>query len=73
MEGELQQPENVEVDQDVVTQEPKSSGNLAETPIHLGTTELEVDIIPDLELGEDEQMQSQPSGDTKVFGDQFHL
>ena len=32
-----------------------------------------MDIIPDVELGEDEQMQSQSSGDTEVFGEQFHI
>ena len=73
VERELQQQENVEVDQDAVTQEPTSSENLAETPIRLGATDLEVDIIPDVELGEDEQMQSQRSGDTEAFGDQSHL
>ena len=35
--------------------------------------EPEFDIIPDLELGEYEQMQSQPLGDTKVFLDQSHF
>ena len=73
VEGELQQQENVEVDQDVVTQEPTSLENLAETPIQLGATDLEVDIIPNVKLGEDEQMQSQPSVDTETFGDQSHL
>ena len=73
VEGEPQQQENVEADQDVVTQEPTCSENLVETPIQLGTIDLEVDIILDLDLGEDEQMQSQPSGETKVFGDQSHL
>ena len=73
VEGELQQQENVEVDQDVVTQEPTSSENLAETPIRLGATDLEVEIIPNVEVGEDEQMQSQQSRDTEAFGDQSHL
>ena len=73
MEGELQQQENVEVDQDVVTQEPTSSENLVETPIRLGETDLEMDIIPNVELGEDEQMQSQPSRDTETFGEHSHL
>ena len=73
VEGENQQQENVEAEQDVVTQEPTSLGNLVDTPIQLGTTELEVYIILDLELGEDEQMQSQPSGDTEAFRDYSHL
>ena len=72
-EGELQQWKIVEVDQDIVTQEPTSSENLAETPIRLGETDLEVEIILDVELGEDEQMLSQPLGDTEAFGDQSHL
>ena len=37
------------------------------------TIDLQVDIIPNVELGEDEKMQSQSSRDTKVFGEQFHL
>ena len=32
-----------------------------------------MDIIPDVKLGEDEQMQSQSLGDAEVFGEQFHL
>ena len=32
-----------------------------------------MDIIPDVELGEDEQIQSQSLGDIEVFGEQFHL
>ena len=47
VEGEPQIQEYVEVDQHVVTQEPTSLGNIVETPIHLGTTDLEVDIIHD--------------------------
>ena len=37
------------------------------------TTDPEVDIIPHVELGEDEQMQLQSSGDTKVFGEQSYI
>ena len=37
------------------------------------TTDPEVDIIPYVELGEDEQMQLQSSGDTKVFGEQSYI
>ena len=33
----------------------------------------EVDIIPDLDLGEDEQMQSQSSGDTEILEEQLHI
>ena len=32
----------------------------------------EMDIILDLDLGEDEQMQSQSSGDTKILEEQLH-
>ena len=35
--------------------------------------DIEFDIIPDLELGEDETMQSQPSRDTEVFLDPSHF
>ena len=69
VEGEPQQQENVESDQGVVTQEITSSGIITETPIQLGTIDLEVEIIPDSELREDEHMQSQPSGGTEVFKD----
>ena len=30
-------------------------------------------IIPDLDLGEDEQMQSQSSGDTEILEEQLHI
>ena len=33
----------------------------------------EVDIIPDLDLGEDEQMQSQSSTDTEILEEQLHI
>ena len=33
----------------------------------------EVDIIPDLDLGEDEQMQSQSLGDTEILEEQLHI
>ena len=32
-----------------------------------------MDIILDLDLGEDEQMQSQSSGDTKILEEQIHI
>ena len=32
-----------------------------------------MDIIPDLDLGEDEQMQSQSSGDTEILEEQLHI
>ena len=55
---ESQQQEDTEVNQDVVTQEPTSSEILAEAPFQMRTTDPEVDVISDVELGEDEQMQS---------------
>ena len=55
---ESQQQEYTEVNQDVATQEPTSSGILVEAPFQMRTIDLQVDIIPDVELGEDEQMQS---------------
>ena len=33
----------------------------------------EMDIIPDLDLGEDEQMKSQSSGDTEILEEQLHI
>ena len=36
-------------------------------------TNTEMDIIPDLDLGEDEQMQSQSSGDTEILEEQLHI
>ena len=32
-----------------------------------------MDTIPDLDLGEDEQMQSQSLGDTKILMEQLHI
>ena len=32
----------------------------------------EVDVIPDMDLGEDEQVQSQPSGYTEILEEQLH-
>ena len=73
VEEETQQQENVEADQNFFTQEPTSSGIIVYTPIQFGTVDPQVDIILDVELGEDEQMQSQLLGDTELFGDQSHL
>ena len=33
----------------------------------------EMDIIPDLDLGEDEQMQSQSSGKAEILEEQLHI
>ena len=32
-----------------------------------------IDIIPDLDLGEDEQMQSQSLGDNEILKEQLHI
>ena len=32
-----------------------------------------MDIIPNLDLGEDEQMQSQSLGDTEILKEQLHI
>ena len=32
-----------------------------------------MDIIPDLDLGEDEQMQSQSLGDTEILEEQLYI
>ena len=55
---EFQQQEYTEVNQDFVTQEPTSSEILIEAPFQTRTTDPEVELIPDVELGEDEQMHS---------------
>ena len=58
--------------QDVVTQEPTSS------KIAVGTLEMQqevnpkVDVILDMDLGEYEQVQSQPLGDTEFLKEQLH-
>ena len=56
-----------EVIQDVVTQEPTSlkvaGGNLEMQQ----ENNPEVDVIPDMDWSEDEQVQTQPSGDTEIL------
>ena len=58
--------------QDVVTQEPTS------LKVAVGTLEMqqennpEVDVIPDMDWGEDEQVQSKPLGDTEILEEQLH-
>ena len=32
-----------------------------------------MDIIPDMDLGKDEQLQSQSSGDTEILEEQLHI
>ena len=70
---EPQQQENEEVNQDVSTQEPTSLEIYVETLGMKQEAKPGMDIIPDLDLGEDEQMQSQSSGDTKMLEEQLHI
>ena len=70
---ESQQQENDEVNQDVVTQEPTSPEISVEILRQQEEINPEMDIILDLDLGEDEQMQSQPSGDTEIIEEQIHV
>ena len=59
MEIEPQQQEDEEVNQDVATQEPTSLGISMETLNMQQEVNPGMDIIPDMDLGEDEQLQSQ--------------
>ena len=62
---EPQQQENEEFNQDVPIQEPTCLEIFMETLRIQQEINLEMDIIPDLDLGEDEKMQSQSSGALK--------
>ena len=64
---EPQSQENEEFNQDVVAQEPTSLEIFVETLRLQQEFNPVMDIIPDLDLGEDEQMQSQSSRDTKIL------
>ena len=59
LELEPQQQGDEEVNQDVVTQEPTSLKIVVEMQ--------QVDFISEMDLGEDKQVQSQPSGDTEIL------
>ena len=72
LEIESQQQGYEEVIQDVVIQEPTSLKIAVETPGMQQEANPEVDVIPDMDLGEDEQVQSQPSGDTEILEEQLH-
>ena len=61
---ESQQQGDEEVNQDVVTQEP--------TSLKIAVEMKQVDVIPDMDWGEDEQVQSQPLGDTKILEEQLN-
>ena len=71
LEMESQQQGDEEVNQDVSTQEPTS------LKIVVGTLEMqqeinpEVDVIPDMNWSEDEQVQIQSSGDMEILEEQL--
>ena len=67
IELEPQQQENEEVNQVVATQEPTSLEISVETLRLQQEFNLGMVIILDLDLGEDEQMQSQSSGDIEIL------
>ena len=67
IEMEPQQQEDEEVNQDVVTQEPTSLEIYVETRRMQQEINPKMDIIPDLDLGEHEKMQSQSLGDTLIL------
>ena len=73
MEMEPQQQENEEVNQDVATQEPTSLEISMETLRMQQEVNPGMDVIPNLDLGEDEQMQSQSLGDTEILEEQLHI
>ena len=70
---EPQQQENEEVNQDVATQETTSLEISMETLRLQEEINHKIDIILDLDLGEDEQMKSQSSGDTEILEEQLHI
>ena len=72
LEMESQQKRDEEVNQDVVTQKPTSLKITVETFGMQQEANPEVDVIPDMDLGEDEQVQSQSLGDTKILEEQLH-
>ena len=72
IELESQQQGDEEINQDVATQEPTSLKIAVETPRMQQEANPEVDVILDMDLGEDEQVQSQPSGDTEILEEQLH-
>ena len=72
LEMESQQQGDEEVNQDLATQEPTSLKIAVETPGMQQEANLEVDVIPDMDLGEDEKVQSQPSGYTEILEEQLH-
>ena len=72
LELESQQQGDEEINQNVATKEPTSLKITVEIPGMKQEDISEVDVIPDMDLGEDEQVQSQPSGDTEILEEQLH-
>ena len=72
LELESQQQGDEEINQDVATQEPTSLRIAVEILGMQQEDNPEVDVIPDMDLGEYEQVQSQPSGDTEILEEQLH-
>ena len=72
LELESQQQGDEEINQDVVTQEPTSLKIAVEIPGMQQEDNPKVDVIPDMDLGGDEQVQSQPLGDTEILKEQLH-
>ena len=64
LELESHQQGDEEVNQGVVTQEP--------TSLKIEVEMQQVDVISEMDLGEYEQVQSQPSGDTEILEEQLH-
>ena len=73
VEMESQQQENEEVNQDVATQEPTSLEISVETLRMQQEANPGMDIIPDMDLGEDEKLQSKSLGDTEILEEQLHI
>ena len=73
IEMESRQQEDEEVNQDVATQEPTSLEISVETLRLQQEVNPGMDIIPNLDLGEDEQMQSQSLGYTEILEEQLHI
>ena len=69
---ELQPQEDEEVIQDVVTQEPTSLGITVGIPEFQLEDNPGMDIIPNTQWSEDEQTQTQASGDTEILEEELH-
>ena len=70
---ELQQQEDEGVSQDVATQEPTSLEVAARTPELQLEYNPGMDIMPDIHWSEDEQVQTQSSGDTEILEEELHI